>query len=81
MQVVCHYRGVWAGGERVGAMGGTVKYESITSDESWSVFDDAARRLLGMDGEDLVQRWESGQLADNKSPELMRVLMLRPSGR
>lgn len=62
-------------------MAGSVSYENITSEESWTVFDDAARRLLNMDGEDLVRRWDSGELADNKTPELMRVLMLRPSGR
>ena len=62
-------------------MGGSVTYESITAEESWSVFDEASKRLLGMDGHLLVKKWESGELADDKSPELMRVLMLRPSGR
>lgn len=62
-------------------MGGSVTYENITAEESWSVFDEAAKRLLGMDGHALVRKWESGELANNKTSELMRVLMLRPSGR
>jgi hypothetical protein len=59
----------------------TVTFEKINRDESWSVFDAAAHRLLGMSGEDLVRRWDGGELAGQRSPELMQVLMLRPSGR
>lgn len=69
------------GEKRLGDMSGTVTHESITVEESWSVFDDAARRLLGMGGEEVVRRWEAGEFADQRTPELMKVLMLRPSGR
>jgi hypothetical protein len=68
-------------GEETGLMSRSVTYEGISTEESWAVFNDAARRLLGMDGQTVIEKWDSGALADSKTPELMRVLMLRPSGR
>jgi hypothetical protein len=62
-------------------MSGSVTFEKITPDESWRVFDEAARRYFNMGADELVKRWDAGELADQTSPELMRVLMLRPSGR
>jgi len=62
-------------------MSGSVTFEKITADESWRVFDEAAQRYLNMSADELVEKWDSGELADQTSPELMRVLMLRPSGR
>jgi hypothetical protein len=58
-----------------------VAFEKISKDQSWGVFDRAARRLLNMSGEEVARRWDAGELADDRRPELMRVLMLRPSGR
>jgi hypothetical protein len=62
-------------------MTGSVTFEKISMDESWRVFEEAARRLLDMDANELIKKWDAGELADKTSPELMRVLMLRPSGR
>jgi hypothetical protein len=62
-------------------MTGSVTFEKITRDESWRVFDEASKRLLGIDATELVRRWDEGELADDKRVELMKVLMLRPSGR
>lgn len=61
-------------------MGPAVVVEDISRDESWDEFDNAARRILGMSGSDVVRRWEAGEFME-RTPELMRVLMLRPSGR
>jgi hypothetical protein len=55
--------------------------QKISAAESWQVFDAAARRLLKMSGEDVIRRWDTGELDGSRTPELMRVLMLRPSGR
>jgi len=62
-------------------MNAAVTFEKITNDESWNVFDDSARRILGMGAEELVRRWDAGEFVGRSTPELMRVLMLRPSGR
>jgi hypothetical protein len=56
-------------------------FEKITSEESWSVFDDAAQRLLSMNGEEVARRWDAGEFAGVDSAALMQVIMLRPSGR
>jgi len=57
-----------------------VVVEKISSDESWDEFDSAARRILNMSGDEVVRQWDAGEFT-SRSPELMRVLMLRPSGR
>ncbi len=62
-------------------MSGSVTFEKITNDEAWQVFDRAARTYLNMGAAELVEKWDAGELPDQTSPELMRVLMLRPSGR
>jgi hypothetical protein len=62
-------------------MAQNVTFELINKDESWKIFDGAAHRLLHMSANELVRRWDGGEFADDTSPELMRVLMLRPSGR
>lgn len=61
-------------------MAGDVTFEMITRQDSWKVFDDAARRLLHMSGKDVVRRWDAGDFAGSDSVALMQVMMLRPSG-
>jgi hypothetical protein len=58
-----------------------VKFEKINADGSWKIFDQAARRLLGIDAATFVQRWDSGSYADDIDTRVMKVAMLRPSGR
>jgi hypothetical protein len=58
-----------------------VKFEKINADRSWTIFDQAAHRLLGIDAATFVQRWDSGSYADDADTEVMKVAMLRPSGR
>ena len=60
------------------ARDGGVTVEVITDDEAWDDFDHAARRLLGMSGQELIEKWDRGELTDQTTPDLMRVLMLRP---
>ena len=62
-------------------MTSSVTFEKIDSAQSWAVFDNASRRVLGISGTELIRRWDAGEMADDSRPELMRVLMLRPSGR
>jgi hypothetical protein len=61
-------------------MAAQVEFEKISTEESWKVFDAAARRLLKMPGRDVASRWDAGEFADSDSPDLMQVIMLRPSG-
>lgn len=62
-------------------MGEVVTVEKISKDQSWDEFDSAARRILDLSGDEVIRRWEAGDFTGQNSPELMRVLMLRPSGR
>jgi hypothetical protein len=58
-----------------------VKFEKVNADGSWKIFDHAAHRLLGIDAATFVQRWDSGSYTNNADTEVMKVAMLRPSGR
>lgn len=57
----------------------SVAFEKIDIKQSWQVFDAAARRRLGISAQELITRWEAGDYEGKTSPELMQVLMLRPS--
>lgn len=59
----------------------TVTFEKISADASWEIFDQAARRLLGVDAETFIERWESGSYVGDADTKVMKVAMLRPSGR
>lgn len=60
---------------------GEVTFERISQAESWDVFDAAARRLLHISGEAFAQRWDDGGYKDADDSAVMKVAMLRPSGR
>jgi hypothetical protein len=62
-------------------MSGAVEFEQITKDESWGVFDAAAHRLLGCSGEEFARAWDEGRYAHDDEVAVMKVAMLRPSGR
>jgi hypothetical protein len=57
----------------------SVEFEKINNKQSWQVFDAAARRRLGISAQELINRWDAGDYDGKTSPELMLVLMLRPS--
>jgi len=58
-----------------------VTFQMITKQDSWDVFDRAARRFLRLSGEEVARRWDAGEFAGSDSVALMQVIMLRPSGR
>jgi hypothetical protein len=54
----------------------------LTPEEAWASFDRAARRYLGISGEEFIAAWEAGRFDDDPDrPELIRVSLLRPVGR
>jgi len=58
-----------------------ITMEKIDDQESWAIFDAAAHRLLQIDGETFATRWDRGEYADDADTNVMKVAMLRPSGR
>jgi hypothetical protein len=50
----------------------------LTDEQSWELFDEAARYYLGMGGEAFIESWESGEFEDPDDPAIMSVLMLLP---
>ena len=38
---------------------------TYTPEEGRAIFDQEAHRLLGMDGEEFVRKWEAGEFDDN----------------
>lgn len=72
-----------AEGGEVGAMTGTasVTIEKIDADEAWQVFDETSHRILGISADELVRRWDAHEPINATRREIMRVLILRPSGR
>ncbi len=58
-----------------------VQVQKISKGESWRVFDAASQRLLGISGDDFAQRWDDGKYQGRDNTDVMKVAMLRPSGR
>lgn len=55
------------------------KFQWLSNDEAWSVFDRMARQYLEMSGEQFMEKWEAGEFSGNVDrPEVLRVAMLRP---
>lgn len=54
-----------------------VAFEKITDTESWDIFNNNARRLLGVSGAELIARWNAG-LYDDTDTNVARLAMLRP---
>jgi hypothetical protein len=51
----------------------------LTEEQSWELFDRAARHYLGVGGEEFLERWESGYYEDpDAEPGVMSVVMLLP---
>ena len=57
-----------------------VIFELISAEEQWEIFDDAARRLLNIDGSEFARRWDGGEFLDRDEPGVMQVAILRPHG-
>ncbi len=65
--------------EKSQAMAG-VSFELISAEEQWEIFDDAARRLLDIDGFEFARRWDGGEFLNRDEPGVMQVAILRPHG-
>ena len=56
-----------------------ITVKELDQAEGIKLVDDAARRRLGISGEEFKRRWEAGEYADNPDrPEVMWVAMLLP---
>lgn len=57
----------------------------LTDDEARRIFDEQARKLVGMSGTEFIRRWEAGEfdaIADDPGhPEIMQLVMLISFGR
>jgi hypothetical protein len=52
----------------------------LTSEEGKRLFDERARRFLGMSGKEFVRRYDAGEL-DADDDNVLRVALLLPFGR
>lgn len=56
--------------------------EYLTGDGARKLFDEVARRNLGVSGEEFIRRWNDGEYAARREqPEVVRVAMLQNLGR
>ena len=57
----------------------------VTLEEAREIFDEQARRLMGMSGEEFLRRWDAGEYRDIADTpgnlHIMRLAMLIPLGR
>ena len=53
----------------------------VTEEEGWAILDRAARRYLGISGEEFVRRWKAGEYPDPDGTPVLRVAMLLPFAR
>ena len=53
----------------------------LSDEQSWELFDGAARHYLDISGEEFLERWESGYYEDPDQPGIMSVVMLLPFAR
>lgn len=60
---------------------GEVEFKKVNATESWQIFDRAATRLLGLSGDEFAREWDQGRYEGQDSVAIMKVAMLRPSGR
>ncbi len=59
-----------------------VTINEVSAEEGRAIFDQAARRYLGMSGEEFIKAWNAGKFDDDPDrPEVMRVAMLLPFAR
>ena len=55
--------------------------EEVTAEEGRALLDAAARRELGMTGDEFLQAWDAGRFADSDTLALQEVAALVPFGR
>ena len=57
-----------------------VTFELVSAEEQWKIFDDAARRLLDIDGAEFARRWDRGEYLNRDESAVKQVAILRPHG-
>lgn len=56
-----------------------VSTEEVTPEEGRQILDEAARRWLGISGEDFLAAWRTGQYAESEDdPHVAKVALLIP---
>lgn len=55
-----------------------VDVQGLCEEQAADAFDAAARRYLGISGEEFLERWRAGDFPDPDSPAVTRVAMLIP---
>jgi hypothetical protein len=56
--------------------------EVVSDEEGFELFDETARFLTGMSGQEFLDRWDAGELDDRRDePEIVHVAMLIPFAR
>ena len=59
-----------------------VEIRELSPGEGWELFDERARRYLGIDGCEFLRRWDAGEYRDNADRrEVLRVAAVIPFGR
>ena len=51
---------------------------NLSDDEARELFDQRARELLGMSGEEFKRRWDAGEIEEPDRSEVLQVWMLLP---
>ena len=55
-----------------------VEVRELTREQGRALLDKAARRYLGMSGEEFIRRWEAGEFADDDRYQVVHLAMLLP---
>jgi hypothetical protein len=55
--------------------------EEVDRGEGLRLFDAAARRFLGISGDEFLRRWDAGDFDDDDRPEVTHVALLIPFAR
>lgn len=53
----------------------------LTREEGQELFDRRARKLLGISGEEFLQRWDAGEYSDSDAPNVASLAVLIPFAR
>jgi hypothetical protein len=53
--------------------------EELTEEDAWAIFEEEARRVLGITGGQFREHWTLGKFAHADDPRVTRVAMLLPS--
>ncbi len=55
--------------------------DEVTPEEGHRIFDDVARRYMGISGEEFLRRWNAGAIEDDDAPGVRDVVPYLPLAR